>query len=400
MKVLFVDDDIQLLKGLRRMLTSIEEDWEADFVTSGDEALRTLSQADYDVMVTDMRMPGMDGAELLKSVSTSHPQVVRIVLSGQASRESVYRAVRPMHQYLEKPCDAETLRSTVSRACELRDVLHADSLKQLVSRIDTVPSVPSLYNEIVAETESPDGAIQRVGEIIAQDPGMTAKILQIANSALFGLRSTVYSAAQATSLLGMEAVKSLVLSVGVFQQFDGHTSPGLSIESLFRHSLELGGCARLIAREELGEPAIVDCAFTAGMLQDIGRLVLATGMPNRYADVLAEVAETKSPLCDVEAAAFGASHAAVGAYLLELWGLPQTMAETVAFHETPNRSHDVTFTGLTAVVAANALAPNSPAQNAPSEEEGFNQYVQQIGLTHKLPSWREACQVTCETADQ
>lgn len=395
MKILFVDDEVQVLKGLRRMLATMEDEWDTEFATSGTEALHTLSEDAFDVLVTDMRMPGMDGAELLKCVSKDHPEVVRIILSGQASRESVFRAVSPMHQYLSKPCDAETLRSTVSRACALRDALQSDSLQQLVSQITTLPSLPSLYQDVVDEVQSPDGSIKRVGEIVSQDPGMTVKILQIANSSLFGLRASVFSPVQAVSLLGMEAIQSLVLSIGVFQQFNGKTLPGVSIESLFERCVAVGGCARLIAKAEKCDESVVDCAFTAGMLQDIGRLVLAMGMPEQYTVVLKQV-DTQRPLSNVEFDILGATHAFVGAYLLELWGMPQPMAETVAFHESPEDSHDVSFTALTALVAANRLSTIGTASSSTAEEESFHRYIDKIGMSHRLPVWREICLSTQE----
>ena len=392
MKILFVDDEIQVLKGLRRMLATVEDDWETEFATSGDEALEILEEEPFDVLVTDMRMPGMDGPALLEAVSAKYPDVVRIVLSGQADQEAVLRAVSPMHQYLSKPCDAEKLRTTVSRACELRDVLNSESLQKLVSRVTSVPSIPSLFNDVVDEIESPDGSVQRIGELIAQDPGMTAKVLQITNSAIFSVRSPVVSPVQAASLLGMEALKSLVLSFGVFKQFDESTIPGFSIETIFRRCVAAGGNARIIASSQLCDDNLVACAFTAGMLQDLGILVLACGMPDAYADVVQTVTDTERPLADIETELLGANHAAVGAYLLQLWGLPQTMAETVAFHEIPESSHDSEFSALTAVVAANMIEVDANSAGGSGEFERGKAYLQQLGLFERFPEWKELCQ--------
>lgn len=398
MKVLFVDDEIQVLNGLERMLTTMEDEWDLEFVTSATEALESMSESEFDALVTDMRMPGMDGAELLERVSKQHPEVVRIVLSGQASRESVFRAVSPMHQYLSKPCDVETIRMTVSRACALRDVLQSDSLQRLVSKTTRLPSIPSVYNDIVAEIESPDGSIQRIGELVAQDPSMTLKILQIVNSAMFGLRSNVYSPQQATSLLGMDAVRALVLTVGVFQQFDGNKLPGFSIEATFRHSVLVGGCARQIAQEQKCEDVVVNCAFTAGMLQDLGRLVFAVGMPDEYSPVLTEAAESGRPIAEVETEMLGANHAAIGAYLLELWGLPQQIIETIAFHETPDSIEDPVFSPLTALVAANTICPSGGVSQAAIAKSA--EYLKRRGFGDKLPVWSELCEGTWEEPEQ
>lgn len=391
MKILFVDDEIQVLKGLRRMLATVDDDWDPEFANSGAEALEILAEDEFDVVVTDMRMPRMDGAQLLQQVSTKYPDIVRIVLSGQADQVSVLRAVNPMHQYLSKPCDPDKLRTTITRACELRDVLQSDELQELVSRVTTVPAMPALYNDVVAEIESPDGNLARIGELIAQDPGMSAKILQITNSAIFAMRSPIYSPVHAASLLGMDAIKSLVLSLGVFEQLDRVAVPNFSIEAVFQHCVQVGGNARLIATSQRCEEAVVACAFTAGMLQDLGVLVLASGMPEAYGEVIKTARNGVRSLADVETEALGASHAAVGAYLLELWGLPQSMAETVAFHETPELGHDTEFTALSAVVAANLLTPSEKYPELAGDAARQRKYLAQLGLLENLTDWRELC---------
>ncbi|MEO7650489.1 MAG: response regulator, partial [Bryobacteraceae bacterium] len=103
-QLLFVDDEPKVLEGLKRSLRPMREDWNMSFVTSGAEALQTLEQAPFDVIVSDMRMPVMDGAQLLNEVRQRFPQVVRIVLSGQSDKELIYQSIAATHQYLDKPC--------------------------------------------------------------------------------------------------------------------------------------------------------------------------------------------------------------------------------------------------------------------------------------------------------
>ena len=142
-RILFVDDEPNVLSGLRRMLRSMRREWFMAFAHSGLEALAMLDDTPFDIVVTDMRMPGMDGAALLKQVMHRHPKTVRIVLSGQADREEILRAVGPIHQYLSKPCDAETIKATLTRACALDGLLPDDHLKELISKMETLPSLPS-----------------------------------------------------------------------------------------------------------------------------------------------------------------------------------------------------------------------------------------------------------------
>lgn len=391
-KILFVDDQEHVLRGLRRMLDHMQSEWEMQFAGSGQEALEIMAKNPFDVVVTDMRMPGMDGAQLLEEVSKRHPQTVRIVLTGQADRESVLRAVRPTHQYLSKPCDAETLHYTVARACAIRGLLAEPSLKQLVSQISSLPSVPSLYTELLEELKSCDGSIQRVGQLISQDIAMTAKILQLTNSALFGLRQQVHSPAQAAILLGMETLKALVLSVQLFSQFKKGDLRAFSIEALLQHSLAVGNYARLIAKAERAAQALVSDAFLAGVLHDAGKLVLATNAPEQYHHALTLAGEKRIPLWVAERETFGVSHAEVGAYLLALWGLPESIVEATAFHHQPGQCQHKHLSSLTVVHVANALEQQrNPAKLVPAAPVDID-YLTFLGLADRLAAWQELCQ--------
>jgi len=199
-RILFVDDESMVLDGLRRMLRGMRNEWEMEFAASGHEALGILAGRQFDVIVTDMRMPGMDGCQLLNHVKKLHPQVVRIVLSGQSDNDMIMKSVGPAHQFLSKPCDAEILKTTVARVCSMWNLLDDEALIKVVSGIESLPSLPQLYSEVVDEVNSAEGSLNRVGEIISKDSGMSAKILQLVNSAFFGLPRQVTSPVRAVQL--------------------------------------------------------------------------------------------------------------------------------------------------------------------------------------------------------
>ncbi len=378
-----------VLSDIERMLDATAAEWDSEFVTSGSDALERFEEEPFDVLVSEMQMPQMDGAELLARVSDKWPQTVRIVLSGQATRDAVLRAVDPMHQYLAKPCDAKTLRTTVLRACELRDLLHCDHLQKVIGAVTTLPSVPSLYTDVIAEIESPTGTASGVGEVVACDPGMTAKILQIANSAAFGLGRPVTSPSQAVSLLGMDIIKSLVLSVGVFRQFDDSQVTGFSIEDMFRHCMKVASLARQIARHQGCAADAVGEAFTAGTLHDIGKLILATNAPTEWAEIQATAKRERVAGSEAERRVLGTDHAAIGAYLLSMWGLPQALVEAIAFHHCPDRTTEHQFTSLSAVSVANFLMEQSAGNMDNDMEDSVNSHVDQIGLASSIRDWRQ-----------
>jgi putative nucleotidyltransferase with HDIG domain len=355
-RVLFVDDDPLILAGLKRLMRRFAQALQAEYVTSGSDALALLSQESFDAIVSDMRMPGMDGAELLNRVRGEFPEMVRLILSGQAPQESMFRALGPAHRFLSKPCRPDDLFAFLIRALRVRDQLANHDLRSIVGRIDKLPSIPRVYAELVEELHNPRGSMEQVGRIVAQDVAITAKLLHLVNSSFIGLRQHIASPLQAACLLGIELVKSLVLTAGVFSQFDQRGSAAINVEELAQHSIEVGESAHRIAWGLGATAQEAEEALLAGMMHDVGKLILATERAEEYASVKRLAAYGDSPLWQGEQAWFGTSHADIGAYLLSLWGLPNSIVEAVAFHHQPSRVENSTPVVLTAVHLANAIA--------------------------------------------
>ncbi len=389
-RILFVDDEPNVLSGLRRMLRGMRREWDMVFVENGAQALERLSKDPFDVIISDMKMPEMDGAELLTKVKEQYPEVVRIILSGHSDKEMILRSVRSAQQYLSKPCDAESLKSTIERACALRDILANESLKAVISGIETLPSLPELYQEIMEELQSGDPSIQNIGRIIEKDVGMTAKILQMVNSAFFGLPRHISSPQQAVALLGLETVKALVLSVQVFSQFDGKKIPRKFMDSLWKHSMATGSLVRVILKCEEVDKETADDAYMAALLHDIGKLILAESFPEKYQAIIKEVAAQKIPIRHKEQEVFGTTHAQVGAYLMGLWGLPDNMVEAIAFHHVPNECPVERFVPLIAVHVASALEHQGSSEIDYGEEIS-REHLCRLGLEERLEQWESLC---------
>ena len=354
-RILFVDDEPMVLNGLQRTLRKMRRDWDMTFAASGREALDVLGKKPMDVIVSDLRMPEMDGGRLLAEVKKQHPHVVRIILSGQLDQEMTLKSVQLAHQSLSKPCDAEVLKHTLAKLFALRDFLSDESIKSIISQIESLPSMPSIYTEIVTEMQSEDPAIKKVGEIISKDLSMTAKILQMVNSAFFGLFQKIKSPEQAVMMLGMETIKALVLSVKIFSEFNQNSFSWFNIDELFDHSLAVSVYAKAIIKNENLDQGLINNSMMAGLLHDLGKLILATNFEKSYRQVLAEAEGTgKNPL-DLEYEAFGTSHAEIGAYLMGLWRLENSIIEAIAFHHLPARSMTQNMGLLAAVHVGDAL---------------------------------------------
>ena len=353
--VLFVDDDPEVLSGMRRMLHGLRSAWQMTFVPSGTEALAALAQHPADVVITDMRMPGLDGAALLGEIRSRWPQTVRIVLSGFADDGAALRSIPVAHQFLSKPCDAVTLTAAIRGACQLRDRLARPELRELIGGLGTLPSAPQSFAAITEALTDPQVCLATVGGIVEQDPGCTAKLLQLVNSAFFGLPRAVTQVRQAVSYLGISRVRDVVLAAEIPSMFPC-AAPGLAgiAEDVNTHSVAVAS----IARERAGVAHAHD-AFIAGILHDVGRLVLATVAPEQYAPI-ERARRAGADLTTLETELLGAGHAEVGAYLLRLWGLPFGLIDAVARHHDA-LANDEDNPLVTAVAAADALVEQDSA---------------------------------------
>jgi len=394
LRILFVDDDRMLLEGLRRMLRSMREEWDMAFANSPQEALELLSKESRDVIISDIRMPGMTGVELLEQVREKHPQTVRIVLSGQASRETVLQSIGPTHQYLTKPCDPDTLKGAIGRLGMLRDLLSAPKLRGAITAMEALPSLPSLYNEVTKELLSDDASIESVSRTIAKDVGLSSKFIQLVNSGFFGQPQHVPDPARAATILGLDTIKPLVLSLHVFSQFDESKSNDFELQALWDHNIAVGACSKRIAEVENTEKEALDLALMAGLLHDIGKVALIKEMPEEYRSALETVRGKGIDLLKAENETFGATHAEVGAYLLGIWGLPDAVVEAVAYHHGPFDSQNTSeFTPLTAVHAGNTVVYESLQVSDMTAAATFDtSYLTVLGLEERAPAWLQACQ--------
>lgn len=383
-RILFVDDEPAVLDALRDRLRKQRREWEMVFARGAEEALAQCECGSFDVVVSDMRMPGMDGAELLRRVRARWPTSIRIVLSGHAERDAVIRALPVAHQYLSKPCDADTLRSTIARACTLRELLADETLRKLVGGIDKLPSVSTIYLELAATLADDKASVADVVRIVERDPAMCLKLLQIVNSAYFGLARRITAMREAVSYLGMELVKALALAADVFARAEAASGVSASLlGEVQRHSMSVARLARTIATSES------DDAFMAGMLHDVGRVVLA----------LAEEPTSDRPrpsggdsaagaaLHEIERDRLGVTHAEVGAYVLGSWGVPLKIVEAVAGHHEPGRM-STSFDTVTVLHVADALVSrlDTDGPERVALDEG---HLAKLGLLERVAGWTD-----------
>jgi putative nucleotidyltransferase with HDIG domain len=245
-----------------------------------------------------------------------------------------------------------------------------------------------LHAQVTEELQSPNGSMETVTELISHDPVMSAKILQVVNSAFFGRAREVTDTSEAVMVLGSERIRSLILLAGVFSQYDGSKCPGFAPEPIWSHSVQVGIYARAIAYSETKDARIAEAAFTAGLLHDIGKLILAGNLPDMCAAVRRAQANRKTSQRDAELMIMGVTHAELGACLLATWGLPLTILEAIAWHHEPNKSTEKGFSLLAAVHAANVFAQAGGAEAWNAIDQAF---LKKIGLADRGERWRSFC---------
>jgi HD-like signal output (HDOD) protein len=354
-RILFVDDDPNVLTGLRNVLRTKRREWDMVFAIGPEEALAKLAEAPFDVVVSDMRMPRMDGATLLARVKQMQPSAVRMILSGQTELESVMKSVFIAHMFLSKPCDPALLQRVVDRACRLQAILNSDELRASAGKVEMLPAAPKTYVALNEALMAPNCSVASVTRIIEHDVGLCAKLLQLVNSAFFGLPRRISSLAETVTYLGIVTIKNLALALETFSA--GAGASGLSEAALLalqNHSLMAGQIARQI---EAKDPKKAEEAFLAGVLHEVGWLVKVKDTP------------PDKPI----------DRTLLGAYLLGLWGLPHPIMEAVAYHKEPHLLAHSTFELVDIIYIADHLATETGAKGT-AEYELDLAYLVGVGI--------------------
>lgn len=390
-RVLLVGDGFEgCLKS--SLLTSEAPAWRLTWVRSALEGLALMRVVRFDAVVANADLKEVPGARFLDEVMRRHPETLRFLVSNISSlNASALSAVGTAHQLVAVPLHWRSLQEALRRASQPDPWSPASSVQDLLARFRYLPSPPSLYFEVVRELEAEEASIERVGELVSRDMAMTSKLLQVANSALLGLKVQVGSASDAVLYLGVETTKSLLLLAHTFSYFDNLPASGLSMEELWRHSLRTGRFARSIALAEGIQGLELNLAFTSGMLHDLGKLALAANLPDQYTRALALAHQKKIWPWEAEQEVFGVTHGEIGACLLRIWGMPEYLIEAVALHHFPSQLLNRQFAPITAVHVANVLAHDLSTRRPERVPEVDLDYLACLGLSLRLEEWRSLC---------
>jgi putative nucleotidyltransferase with HDIG domain len=375
--------------SVRESLRDTTEKWHLEFVHNVRQALTALEGTLFDAAVVDLQAPGIDAPVLFKTIMDASPTTLRLGLVSPPERQAVQQVRAAVHQLLTKPCDTQVLKAVVARAFAAQNFVSDEHFKRLAGGIRSLPVLPSTYTELMQELKSPEPSLERAGEIVARDMALTTKILTLVNSALFGLGRPITHPSEAAVFLGTETLRALVLSLQVFSQFNQIRLKEFSVENLWKHSWTTGVLARRLCEFEEAGRATTDEAFIAGLLHDIGKLLLAANQPESLEGNIRQARQKNAALWEQEYEACQASHAELGGYLLGSWGLSSSVVEAVAFHHRPTLARRQDFSALTAVHVANCLGKKGVGECGLKAQPVSLDYLRGLDLADRVEGWKQ-----------
>jgi HD-like signal output (HDOD) protein len=359
MFVMVVEDGSGALPAMEQALSALRPEWEIEFVPDNATAIAMADARPVDVVIADLQGSGPNAIELLSIFQKKRAETVRILLSKQHDEDQTLRGFDVAQRVIGKPFSPEDLVDAVDRVHSLQGILTSERVREMVGKIDRLPPSPKLYLQLVQAMNDPNADAVQIAKLVSQDPAMTAKVLQVCNSALFSAGRSVSDVRSAVIRLGWRTLRNVTLATEVFSKMGMNVA---NAQMLQQRSL----MASILASRMLSHPIASDMAAAAALMSDIG--LLLPGMGNDHEHIIAG-ADAEVPL-----------HAAAGAYLLGVWGLPMGIAEAVAYHHHPSRGGFRTFGVPGAVHIAVALV---------CEHELDEAFIEAADIGDKLEEWRD-----------
>ncbi|WP_147820305.1 response regulator [Salidesulfovibrio onnuriiensis] len=390
-RILFIDDDQNILDSFRAMIHLKRREWKGSYERNAEAGLKLLSEERFDVVVADIRMPGMDGAEFFEKVRDIQPRTIRVILSGYSDMQCLFKSAKFAHQFLSKPCSSAMLIDTLQRLVDLDDIMSNDAIREIIVRLKSLPVIPEIYLSVTKELQKPEPDLKWVGKLVEKDVGLSATLLKVVNSAFFGFYERVISPAHAVVLLGLDSLKGLILGVKLLGSFELPNVRDYSVDKLWQHSLQTGYFAKVIATEEGMDKEFIESCFVGGILHDVGKLVLLTQLYDVYGSVLETVRTEGGPIYDLEQHELKVSHAEIGSYLLGTWGFKDSIVRGVHCHHTPRKCGKGLTTALV-VHVANAIQHELAVWTSGYVSASMDmELLEESGLDGRLEAWRELC---------
>jgi HD-like signal output (HDOD) protein len=383
-----VDDQVSVLVSAALILRTINRDWEVRQFTDPREALAAVKDRAPDLVLSDERMPDMAGSQLLENVRAISPTTVRVIMSGCVPLDHL-KVITSAHQFLAKPFEVARLRELVKRSLAARDRLVDPGLQKVLAALRSLPSLPQVHQALLRELKDDRTATTAIARLVAEDPGLSSKVLHLANSPLFGRGCLVSSPVDAVRCLGTEFLAAIVLSQSLFRRYETLKRPELDPPRVWSHCWAAALLAKHFCREQRLAAAAGEAALLAGLLHEIGRFVLLDNFPDQFRAAYRRAGRSASPLATCLKEELQASPAQIGACLLELWGLPDTIVAAVEAVDTPAADPADGFTVNSALYIADHIAHERFPPDALPVMDWNTDYLRSLGCVDQIPVWEE-----------
>ncbi len=384
--ILFVDDQNNILQSLRRSLRGLDKEWDIHYANGGSEALNTMRQHEIHIVVSDTNMPGMRGTELLTEVRSQYPNTIRLVLSGGCRNDDISLLLRTSHQFFPKPFDIQKLRETVEHLLVLKGNIKEKRIQSILASVSKLPCAPYTHGHFYEEIDGFTPNLEKIGQYISQDMGLATKLLQSLNSTYFGVNKSGIHPHQAVKVMGPGTISHLFVDSMRFDPIESQSDNYNFVKDIYKYSYQTALAAQKIARSQNMSEEAQDHAYTAGLLSDIGLVILATELADEFKAISDSLTMSTPAQLTVEAEAFGNDHCDISAYFLGLWGFPIDIVEAVRGHQKPNIDEGNAFSLISVAHIAQALI-YAKGDRATFENMLDMEYINKIGKADQIDSW-------------
>lgn len=389
-RILIVDDDSTAIQQYRDTLASKTGEWHIDYAADGDAGIAAAEIATPDIVIAALSTAERSKDDLLARLEEIAPDAQRFLTAKETDKPKLESTFGSSFHYLPSPCPAQRLITEIQRCVAIDQWLGNDRIKEVVAKMGAFPSLPPIYLKVVNALNSRHIDTETIAASISGDLAISAKLLQTVNSSFYGFDEKVGDVSEAINILGTDCVKNLVLAIQVFNSM-GHSPEHKAVtDELWHHSMSVAVAARRIAAYEGKDEKAAEQAYTAGLMHDIGKLILLNAVPDAHAQARELAQETSVSLKEAEDQAIGCNHAETGAYVLARWGMPTDLIEAVALHHEPIDSFGKSFSTLAAVHIANAIVHHRKNPEHPSAATS-DAFLLEVG---KSDSWQDWLDVT------
>jgi HD-like signal output (HDOD) protein len=386
--IYIVDDQLPVLETAVLILRSMDINWDVAGFSDPLEALAAVKVRAPDLILSDQLMPGMQGSQLLEEVRKIAPAVIRVIMSGYVSLSKLI-LITSAHQYMAKPFDIVRLRDLVQRSFAAQERIADKGLQSVATSLRSIPSLPQVHQSLLAEMENIRTGSSSIARMVSEDPGLSIKVLQLANSPLFGQGYLITNPADAVMCLGTEMIAAIVLSQSLFKHYETLSHADLDLPRVWSHCWETAALAQQLCRQKRLPRRKAEEAFLASLLHEAGRFILVDNFPGEYATACWDARQAKSPLGPHLLQIFKSTPAQLTAYLMELWGMPADVVTALSLLDNPQEEAGGAFSLTSALYVADHLATRKTPPDDFGVEDWNMAYLRTIGCEEDIPVWED-----------